>query len=62
MAPAAVAVPQYAANGGGNMKDGDWNMESALDFDLLAEYLLEDGESGGFDFRWVQCTHVCISI
>ena len=37
-------------DGGGNAGDA-WNMDSALDFDLLAAYLLEDVGGGGFDFR-----------
>ena len=35
----------------GHGESGDWdNMDGGLDFDLLAEYLLEDGGMGGFDF------------
>lgn len=37
-------------DGGGGAADS-WNMDSALDFDLLAAYLLEDVSGGGFDFR-----------
>lgn len=48
MAP-ALAIPQYT-NGANKESHSDWNMESALDFDLLAEYLLEDVGAGGFDF------------
>ena len=36
-------------------ESSEWNnMESALDFDLLAEYLLEDMGAGGFDFRYAR--------
>jgi hypothetical protein len=38
-------------DGGGNNSTDSWNMDSALDFDLLAAYLLEDVGGGGFDFR-----------
>ena len=55
MAPGAVAIHTNAAN---DKKEGDWNMDSALDFDLLAEYLLEDVGAGGFDFRYVMCSCV----
>ena len=58
MAPGAVAIPQYT-NATNAKKEGDWNMDSALDFDLLAEYLLEDVGAGGFDFRYVLCSCVC---
>lgn len=58
MAPGAVAIPQYT-NATNDKKEGDWNMDSALDFDLLAEYLLEDVGAGGFDFRYVMCSCVC---
>mmetsp|Transcript_5115 Transcript_5115/g.10013 ORF Transcript_5115/g.10013 Transcript_5115/m.10013 type:complete len:516 (-) Transcript_5115:448-1995(-) len=61
MAPAAVLVtiPQYAAtnnkltsNETHLRESSEWNNmgDSALDFDLLAEYLLEDMGAGGFDF------------
>lgn len=54
MSPAAaVAIPQYTNAPSNKSADADCfnNMDSALDFDLLAEYLLEDlGASGGFDF------------
>lgn len=40
----------YGKDGGGNSADS-WNMDLALDFDLLAAYLLEDMGGGGFDFR-----------
>ncbi|KAL3826377.1 hypothetical protein ACHAXA_008585 [Cyclostephanos tholiformis] len=38
--------------GGGGGFSSEWNniMDSGLDFDLLAEYLLEDVNAGGFDF------------
>lgn len=52
MAPAAV-IPQYANanNKSAAAPQSEWNnMDSALDFDLLAEYLLEDVGAGGFDF------------
>lgn len=39
----------YGKDGGGNSADS-WNMDLALDFDLLAAYLLEDMGGGGFDF------------
>ena len=51
---AAVAIPQYTKVHSQKLTDADlYNMDSSLDFDLLAEYLLEDlGASGsGFDFR-----------
>lgn len=51
---AAVAIPQYTKVHSQKPADADlYNMDSSLDFDLLAEYLLEDlGASGsGFDFR-----------
>ena len=52
---AAVAIPQYTKAHSQKSVDADlFNMDSALDFDLLAEYLLEDlgaSGSGGFDFR-----------
>ncbi len=51
---AAVAIPQYTKVHSQKPTDADlYNMDSSLDFDLLAEYLLEDlGASGsGFDFR-----------
>ena len=56
MAPAcAVALPQYATTANkisSNANESSvFEMESALDFDLLAEYLLEDVGAGGFDFR-----------
>jgi hypothetical protein len=56
MSPSAscVAIPQYTKAPSNKSTDADYfnNMDSALDFDLLAEYLLEDlGASGGFDFR-----------
>ena len=67
MAPAAIARAQNFAPmnsltalesnflAAQNEDNDDWggaNMDSSLDFDLLAEYLLEDlGASGGFDFR-----------
>lgn len=50
---AAVAIPQYTKVHSQKPADADlYNMDSSLDFDLLAEYLLEDlGASGsGFDF------------
>jgi len=59
MAPAALAIPQYINNPTRSStnttkirsnESSEWNMESALDFDLLAEYLLEDVGAGGFDF------------
>ncbi|KAL7541797.1 LOW QUALITY PROTEIN: hypothetical protein ACHAXR_011228 [Thalassiosira sp. AJA248-18] len=63
MAPAALAIPQYTNTAEAtHLRDSaEWNnnssssssnnaMESALDFDLLAEYLLEDVGAGGFDF------------
>lgn len=60
MAPAALAIPQYTnAADSHYLRDSssEWdkdinsnNMDSALDFDLLAEYLLEDVGAGGFDF------------
>lgn len=49
----AVAIPQYTKAPNNKSTDADCfnNMDSGLDFDLLAEYLLEDlGSSGGFDF------------
>lgn len=51
MAPAvAFAIPQYTHVN--DKKEGtEFTMDSTLDFDLLAEYLLEDVEAGGFDFR-----------
>ena len=51
MAPAvALAIPQYTRVN--DKKEGaEFTMDSTLDFDLLAEYLLEDVEAGGFDFR-----------
>lgn len=51
MAPAvALAIPQYTHVN--DKKEGaEFTMDSTLDFDLLAEYLLEDVEAGGFDFR-----------
>ena len=56
MSPSAscVAIPQYTKAPSNKSSDAEYfnNMDSALDFDLLAEYLLEDlGASGGFDFR-----------
>lgn len=50
MAPAvALAIPQYTHVN--DKKEGaEFTMDSTLDFDLLAEYLLEDVEAGGFDF------------
>ncbi len=50
-----ASTPGAASNLGQNSHvnsgDGDWNsMDNALDFDLLAEYLLEDGGMGGLDF------------
>lgn len=62
MAPAAVAVPQFAApankvpNDPPLRESSEWNEmgdpqgDAGLDFDLLAEYLLEDMGAGGFDF------------
>lgn len=53
MALAAQAVPQYTTHAPTKIlteSSSEWNMESALDFDLLAEYLLEDVGAGGFDF------------
>eukprot|EP00578_Thalassiosira_sp_NH16_P002901 CAMPEP_0181136064 /NCGR_PEP_ID=MMETSP1071-20121207/32985_1 /TAXON_ID=35127 /ORGANISM="Thalassiosira sp., Strain NH16" /LENGTH=497 /DNA_ID=CAMNT_0023222751 /DNA_START=192 /DNA_END=1686 /DNA_ORIENTATION=- len=60
MAPAALAIPQYTNSHAAHHhkisttsaeSSSEWNMESAaLDFDLLAEYLLEDVGAGGFDF------------
>jgi len=61
MAPAAVLAtfPQYATtnnkithNKTHLRESSEWNNmgDSALDFDLLAEYLLEDMGAGGFDF------------
>lgn len=61
MAPAAIlaTIPQYAAtnnkltsNETHLRESSNWNNmgDSALDFDLLAEYLLEDMGAGGFDF------------
>lgn len=54
MAPAALAIPQYI-NERETHPNTEWNnnkdtMDGALDFDLLAEYLLEDVGAGGFDF------------
>ena len=56
MSPSAscVAIPQYTKAPSNKSADADCftNMDSALDVDLLAEYLLDDlGASGGFDFR-----------
>ncbi|KAK1747706.1 TWIN LOV 1-like protein [Skeletonema marinoi] len=55
MSPSAscIAIPQYTTAPSNKSTDADCfnTMDSALDFDLLAEYLLEDlGASGGFDF------------
>jgi hypothetical protein len=41
----------YGMKDGGENSADSWNMDSALDFDLLAAYLLEDVGAGGFDFR-----------
>ena len=51
MAPAALAIPQYSNTTEWNTNSKDTSMDGALDFDLLAEYLLEDVGAGGFDFR-----------
>ena len=72
MSPAAIAVPRFTTNTASgsivnnyskesylssHSDSGDWNnMDSALDFDLLAEYLLEDGGMAGFDFMYVSLT------
>ena len=50
MAPAALAIPQYSNTTEWNTNSKDTSMDGALDFDLLAEYLLEDVGAGGFDF------------
>ena len=63
MAPAAVAtsIPQFTAHSNSKLLNktshlrerSKWsNMESALDFDLLAECLLDDMGAVGFDFRY----------
>ena len=72
MAPAAVAttIPQFT---GAAPKEDDrahlresseWNstMDSSLDFDLLAEYLLDDIGAGGFDFRLVRTKLVHVHV
>ena len=51
MAP-GIVIPQYT-HINDKKESAEWNMDSALDFDLLAEYLLEDVGAGGFDFRYV---------
>lgn len=49
---AAVAIPQYTKAHNPKADADLYNMDSALDFDLLAEYLLEDmGASDEFYFR-----------
>ena len=52
MAP-GIVIPQYT-HINDKKESAEWNMDSALDFDLLAEYLLEDVGAGGFDFRYVR--------
>ncbi len=44
--------PSSSSSGGGGGFASEWNTmdSSGLDFDLLAEYLLEDINAGGFDF------------
>ncbi len=63
MSPSTAIAYQYANSsndpssssggaGGGGGFSSEWNnMDGGLDFDLLAEYLLEDVNAGGFDFR-----------
>ena len=49
-----VGVRGLIRGGGvGGCTNSEWNSmnNDGLDFDLLAEYLLEDINDGGFDFR-----------
>ena len=48
-----IVIPQYT-HINDKKESAECNMDSALDFDLLAEYLLEDVGAGGFDFRYVR--------
>ena len=51
-APSSSSSGGGGGGGGGGGFASEWNnMDSGgLDFDLLAEYLLEDINAGGFDF------------
>ena len=59
MSPSTAIAYQFdssndlSSSGGGGGFSSEWNniMDSGLDFDLLTEYLLEDVNAGGFDFR-----------
>jgi hypothetical protein len=61
MSPSSTAIAYQnpsscigdGSGGGGGCTSSEWNSmnNDGLDFDLLAEYLLEDINDGGFDFR-----------
>jgi hypothetical protein len=55
MSPSSTAIAYQNPSSciGDGCTGSDWNSmnNDGLDFDLLAEYLLEDINDGGFDFR-----------
>ena len=50
MSAATKALPQFSLPEERDLNNSSNMDTAALDFDLLAEYLLEDVGNGGFDF------------